>query len=309
MEVKSTSVESEVPDNKKDNSKIYFFMIAIASLLATNIYFYVKFKSSGEKLYTVALQKENLQIEIDRIEAELDNIKNQNIEGLPDNLIQEELFARKIIDDLRAELENSNISDAQIQAAKDQIQKLKNNVSSLKDEAGELKLQNDILLRKNKELSSSVREKNEQMETLKQRNERLSEKVSIASSVKVSSILVNGVEKTRKGDLEIETKAKRVDDLQIKFSIADNPLAKEGSKEIFVRIIDPQGNLIAKAGDVFSVHGDKLQYTFKEAISFTNRGEEYQFLWRDTNRFKKGAYTVLLYADDAIMGRSSVVLK
>lgn len=121
MELSNTSVESEVPNNKKDNSKIYFFMIAIASLLATNIYFYVKFKSSGEKLYTVALQKENLQIEIDRIEAELDNIKNQNIEGLPENLIQEEQFARKIIDDLRSELENSNISDTQIQAAKDRV--------------------------------------------------------------------------------------------------------------------------------------------------------------------------------------------
>lgn len=309
MEVRNTSVESEVPNNKKDNSKIYFFMIAIASLLATNIYFYVKFKSSGEKLYTVALQKENLQIEIDRIEAELDNIKNQNVEGLPESLIQEEQFARKIIDDLRAELETSNISDAQIQAAKDQIQKLKKNVSSLKDEVGELKLQNDVLLKQNKELSSTVREKTDQVENLKERNERLNEKVSVASSIKVSNVLVNGVEKTRKGTLEIETKAKRVDDLQIKFSIADNPLAKEGSKEVFVRVIDPQGNLIARTGDVFYVHGDKLQYTFKEVINFTNKGEEYQFLWRDADRFKKGAYTVLLYADNAIMGRSSVVLK
>lgn len=309
MEVKDTSVENGIQNNKKDSSKIYFFMIAIASLLATNIYFYVKFKSSGEKLYTVALQKENLQIEIDRIEAELDNIKNQNIEGLPDNLVQEEQFARKIIDDLRAELEKNGISDAQIQVAKDQIQKLKKNVSSLKDDVGELKLQNELLLKQNKELNSTVKEKDNQVENLRQRNELLSDKVTVASSIKVSNILVNGVEKTRKGELEIESRAKRVDDLQIKFSIADNPLAKSGSKEVFVRIIDPHGNLIAKSGDVFHVHGDKLQYTFKESISFTNKGEEYQFLWRDGDRFKKGAYTVLLYADDAIMGRSSVVLK
>lgn len=309
MEVKDTSVENNVQNNKKDSSKIYFFMIAIASLLATNIYFYVKFKSSGEKLYTVALQKENLQIEIDRIEAELDNIKNQNIEDLPDNLVQEEQYARKIIDNLRAELENNGISDAQIQAAKDQIQKLKKNVSALKDDVGELKLQNDILLKQNMALNSAVKEKNTQVEHLKKTNESLNEKVSVASSIKVSNILVNGVEKDRKGELEIATKAKRVDDLQIKFSIADNPLADLGIKEVFVRIIDPHGNLVANSQDVFYVHGDKLQYTFKESISFTNKGEEYQFLWRGADRFKKGAYTVLLYADDAIMGRSSLVLK
>lgn len=309
MEVRDTSVERGVPNDKKDNSKIYFFIIAIASLLATNIYFYVKFKSSGEKLYTVALQKENLQIEIDRIEAELDNIKNQNVEKLPDNLIQEEQFARQIINDLRVDLENSNITDAQIQAAKDQIQKLKRNVSSLKDEVGGLKLQNEILLKENRVLNSTIKEKTDQVENLQSRNDRLNEKVNVASSIKVSNVLVNGVEKNRKGDLEIETKAKRVDDLQIRFSIADNPLAQEGNKEIYVRVIDPQGNLIAKSGDVFHVHGDKLQYTFKEVIDFTNRGEEYQFLWRDVDRFKKGAYTVLLYADNAIMGRSSTVLK
>ena len=47
----------------------------------------------------------------------------------------------------------------------------------------------------------------------------------------------------------------------------------------------------------------------EQNINFTNNGEEYQLLWSDNHKFKKGAYTVLLYADNAIMGRSSVVLK
>ena len=74
-EIKEREIIHSEPEKKKSNSKIYFFIIAISALLATNIYFYVKYKSSGEKLYTITLQKESLQIEIDRIEAELDNIQ------------------------------------------------------------------------------------------------------------------------------------------------------------------------------------------------------------------------------------------
>ncbi|WP_159636652.1 hypothetical protein [Sphingobacterium composti Ten et al. 2007 non Yoo et al. 2007] len=300
-----SSVEQKV---NKDKSKIYFFIVAIIALLATNVYFYVKYKSSGEKLYTLTLQREKLQIEIDRIEAELDNIDRQNIEGLPEEVELQKRNAREMIADLRKALEESNVSDSQIQLANTQLESLKVNVSKLLDETNNLKLQNEILKKQNIELQGTVKETSSKVQQLANDNTVLNEKVLIASSLKVSNIIINGVAEKRNGELEIENRAKRADKLQIKFSIVDNPLAKKGRKEVYARIIDPQGNLIASSSDVFYVHGDKLQYTLKEHINFTNNGEEYQFLWSDS-KLKKGAYTVLLYADNAIMGRSSVVLK
>jgi len=309
MEVKSANRESGASEEKRDNSKIYFFIIAIVALLLTNVYFYVKFKSSGEKLYTVTLEKESLQIEIDRIEAELDNLSNQDI-ALSGDIMASEREARNIIEGLRQKLEISGISEEELESARQQVVILKSNVANLKVNMNELKLQNDMLARENELLSSKVRERSQHIEEISKKNKDLNDKVNIASSIKVSNIQVNGIEISRRGNLEIETKAKRVDELQIKFTIADNPLAVEGNKDIFIRVIDPQGNLIANANNVFYIHGDKLQYSTKETIRFTNRGEEYQFLWKDSAKgFKKGAYTVLLYADNAIMGRSSVVLK
>ncbi|MBD1428295.1 MULTISPECIES: hypothetical protein [Sphingobacterium] len=306
--IPSTKSDNEIKSNK-DKSKIYFFIVAIIALLATNVYFYVKYKSSGEKLYTLTLQKEKLQIEIDRIEAELDNIDRQNIQGLPQEVIDQQLKARQLIADLRRALEENNVSDSQIQLANSQLESLKSNVSKLLTEVDDLKLQNEILKKENVELQGTVKETTNKVQKLANDNSVLSEKVLIASSLKVSNIVINGVEQKKNGTLEIENRAKKADKLQIKFTIVDNPLAKKGRKEVFARVIDPQGNLIAASNDVFYVHGDKLQYTFKEHINFTNNGEEYTFLWNDQTKLKKGAYTVLLYADNAIMGRSSVVLK
>ena len=313
MEEKVAAITSNKAENEpsisKDKSKIYFFIVAIIALLATNVYFYVKYKSSGEKLYTLTLQKEKLQIEIDRIEAELDNIDRQNIHDLPAEVVQQQQQAREIIATLRKALEENNVSDSQIQLANTQLESLKFNVSKLLLEVNDLKLQNEMLKKENLQLQGAVKQTSTQVEKLENDNTVLVEKVTIASSLKVSNISISGVEQKRNGSLEIETKAKRADKLQIKFTIVDNPLAKKGKKEIFGRIIDPQGNLIAANDDVFYVHGDKLQYTFKENINFTNNGEEYQFLWNDSTNLKKGAYTVLLYSDNAIMGRASVVLK
>lgn len=310
MESKSTSASEANGNNQRDKSKIYFFIIAVAALLLTNVYFYVKSKSSGEKLYTVALQKEELQREIDRAEAELDNIANEDLSGFPVSFVNEEKAARKTISDLRLRLDDVNINEQQIVEAKSVIERLKNRVSVLKEETSEIQLQNELLKKENELLSNQVTEKTSQVKVLEESNSDLNKKVLTASSIKVSNISVNGVDQDRKDNYEIESKAKRVDKLQIKFTIADNILAKEGPKDVFVRVIDPQGNLIANNANIFNIQGgNKLQYTFKEQIKFTNKGEEYEFLWSDSDKFKKGAYTVLLYADSAIMGRSSVVLK
>ncbi|MGJ1284293.1 hypothetical protein ACR79P_02130 [Sphingobacterium spiritivorum] len=294
---------------KRDSSKIYFFIIAIAALLATNIYFYVKFRSSGEKVYTLTVQKESLQIEIDRIEAELDNLNEENV-ALSEAMKRSELQARKIIADLRKELEANVLTTEQLNQARKIVASLKVDVSGLKTDIADLKAKNEMLKKENEILNSKVSEGESKISGLTAHNSDLKEKVTTASAVKVSNITINGLQEKRKGRVEVETRAKRVDKLEINFTIADNTLAKTGAKEIFVRIINPQGNLIAQSNDIFYVHGEKLQYTFKESINFTNNGEEYKFLWQEEGKdFAKGAYTILLYADNAIMGRSSVILK
>ncbi len=307
---KIDSTEAQAaPVVKRDNSKIYFFVIAIAALLATNIYFYVKYKSSGEKLYTVTLQKENLQIEIDRIEAELDNIKSEGITNTA-ALVSAEQSARQKIEDLRKGLEKNEITGPQIETAKLEVSQLKDQVSKMKDDVTALKIKNQLLAETNSQLNQKVKETEAKNSGLQIEHNQLSNKIAKASSIKVSNVHIIGIEEKRNGNLENENKAKRIDKLQINFTIADNPLATMGKKDVYVRIINPKGNLIADSEDLFLVHGEKLQYTFKDQIEFNNNGQEYQFMWSDSNhKFQKGAYTVLLYADNAIMGRSSVVLK
>lgn len=306
----ATNASKKYPEEplKKNNSKIYFFIIAISALLATNIYFYVKFKSSGEKLYTITIQKQDLQIEIDRIEAELDNLVALKVDGADSVIQASEARARDAISELRGKLENQGISEEDILMAAREVTRLKGDVSDLRLALKESKVRNEILQKENQTLAQQVTSTDKKVTALSQENKVLKNQVNVASALKVSNIQVNGISVSKRGKMETESRARRVDQMQILFSVADNTLTPPGSKEVFVRVIDPSGSLFGNAGNIFFVHGDKLQYTFKEDINFTNNGEEYQFLW-ELDKFKKGAYTVLLYNDNAIMGRASIVLK
>ncbi|WP_400262276.1 hypothetical protein ACFX5U_01045 [Sphingobacterium sp. SG20118] len=294
---------------KRNTSKVYFFIIAIAALVVTNVYFYVKFKSSGEKVYALTVEKENLEVEIDRIEAELDKMKIENVQLSPP-LVEKELDARNKIVDLRAKLARKELSQSDINYAQSTITSLKSEVAYFTLDVNRLIQENKILAEKNDLLQKEVSESSNKISDLKNSNLNLASKVNVAAALKVSNIAVYGLQEKRNKKLEIEERAKRVDKLSVNFTIADNTLAKEGKKDVFVRIIDPQGNLIVNQdGNTFYAHGEKLQFTFKDGLQFTNHGEEYTLYWTGDNKFVKGAYTVLLYSDNAIMGRSTVVLK
>jgi hypothetical protein len=304
-EVVSSKKEDE---KKKDSSKVYFFIIAIAALLATNIYFYVKFKTNGEKVYALTVEKENLQVQIDRIEAELDKIDVENVQLTPEMTVQKE-DSRTEIAELRKKLENKSITPRDIDDAQRKINLLKKQVDNYRVDVQRLIQENQILSKQNSNLNESVVEKNKQITSLTTTNSELKEKVTTASALKVSSISINGLEVKRNGKESVEERAKRVDKLKINFTIADNSLARSGERDIFIRIIDPQGNLVVQGDNIFFVHGEKLQYTFKHNILFTNKGEDYIVYWAAEDGFTKGAYTILLYEDNAIMGRSTVVLR
>jgi len=80
--------------------------------------------------------------------------------------------------------------------------------------------------------------------------------------------------------------------------------------EIYIRIMDPSGNLItSNNNNVFTGDDEQLQYTYKTAIEFANDSKLYQIQWTNPGSFLKGTYTVILYADGHIMGKQSIALK
>ncbi len=301
--------ESIPEESRKDSTKIYFFVVAIAALLATNVYFYVKYKSTDDKVYELTEEKVSMEAEIDRIEAELDRLTDGNIE-LNAALASAQDSARSTIAMLRAELAKSNLTRAELGKAQQEINQLKQEVSGYIQEVEVLRNRNAQLLSERDELQEEVSTSTDRLAELEAQHTDLVDKVKLASAIKVSRISINGVRQRSNDRENVETRARRVDKVRIDFTLADNPLAEIGKHDVYMRVIDPNGNLRTTDDyGLFEVDGKQMQYTYKTTIDFENDGAAYTIDWADTRGFQKGTYTILLYADNAVMGQSSVVLK
>lgn len=306
--MRETGSESKPDEVRKDSTKIYFFVVAIAALLATNVYFYVKYKSKGDQVYALTSEKVNLQAEIDRIEAEMDRLTDENVE-ISAELTAAQDSVRATIETLRQQLEQNNLSEAQLAEARAEINHLKQQVAEYRTEIDQLEDQNERLRSERDELKREISSSTDRMEELEELNTDLTDKVKLAASLKISNIMVRGVRERSGDDERVETRARRVDKLKITFTIADNPLAEKGVHDVYLRVIDPNGNLRTTDYGMFEVNGNPIQYTYKTTINFANDGANYTLDWMDTRDFQKGTYTILLYADNAVMGEGSVVLR
>ena len=294
---------------KKDSNKIYFLVAVILALLGTNTYLFFKDKKANDRIVTVSDEKTRMQTEIDKIEAELDNATSNNLK-LSEEMQKEQEIAREKIDELRNAIKQGQLTQGQLAKAQEEIKQLKYFVTKFSTEIDHLKKQNLELTSERNELLSAVDSVSTKANELEKQNEELNTKVQAAAAIKSGNISVSAFNIRNNGKESMVTRASTTDKLRINFSLVNNPLAEKGLHNIFLRVIDPSGNLlIANNGGIFLSDDEELQYSYKTAVEFANDGRNYTIDWSDGKTYQKGVYTVILYADGYTMGKGSVSLR
>lgn len=308
--MQNNNSEFQVLKPKRNSAKIYFFFIAIALLLATNLYYVLEYKNLGKKVELLSSEKFQLQAEVDRIEAELDRIAQDN-PTISQALFENQIEARAQIANLRFKLGSGEVSDEEIQIVRFEVQNLRYLVDEYNKDIDKLKKENLRLSTERDKLRISVNSAEKQVNQLTEENTILQGKVETASGLKISGININAIQLRSRDRERIETRAKRTDLLRIDFDLVENHLALKGPHEVFLRIMDPSGNLLTFDSGTFEANGRTMQYTFTTSIDFSNDGKRYTIDWQpnEATNFQKGIYTIILYADGFIMGRGSVSLK
>jgi DNA repair exonuclease SbcCD ATPase subunit len=294
---------------RKNSNKIYFLVAVILALLGTNAYLFFKEKKSNERIVTISDEKSRMQTEIDKIEAELDNSNSANIK-LSEEMQKEQDLARAKIAELRAALKKGQLNQGQLAKAQEDIKQLRYFVTKYTADIAELKKENEALTTERNTLRTTVDSVTTKATDLEKANEELNTKVKAAAALKTASVSVTPLRVRNSGKETDVSKASTAKKLRVNFSIVNNSIAEKGMHDIYMRIIDPNGNLlISDNGSMFIADDEELQYTYKTAVEFSNDGKVYSIDWTNPSEFEKGTYTVVLYADGYTMGRGSVTLR
>ncbi len=299
---------SEQP-SKKNSNVIYFLIAVVVALLGTDVYLYMQKKQDAKIIYQRDDEKHRLQTELDSLEAQIEQVNSSKAKLSAEMQARTDSLQNKI-QVLKRALAKGQLSVAELKHAQEDIKQLRYFVTKYTADIEELKQQNASLATERDTLKNQVANVTQKATTLEEQNKELNTKVKVASALKMGSAEVVAYKIKNSGKEVDVTRASTAKKIKINFTVASNEVAEKGLHDVYVRITDPAGNLIVMADSgVFTADGQELQYTYKTSIDFKDEGSTYTIDWVNPEKFVKGDYTVLLYADGFTMGKTAFKLK
>jgi predicted nuclease with TOPRIM domain len=296
--------------SKKNSNVIYFLIVVVVALLGTDVYLYLQKKKDVAKvIYQSDDEKRRLQNELDSLEVQIEQVNTGKAKLSAEMQARTDSLQAKI-EVLKRALAKGQLTAAELKSAQEDIKQLRYFVTKYTADIEELRQQNASLATERDTLKNQVATVSQKATNLEQQNQELSNKVKVASALKLATAQVTAFKVKANGKEVDVKKAGQAKKIKVNFGVAANAVAEKGMHDIYMRIIDPAGNLIVMSDSgVFSADGQELQFTYKTAIDFKDDGSAYTIDWVNPEKFVKGTYTVFLYADGYTMGKTEFYLK
>lgn len=304
---------NQTEQQRSKNRTILITVIGLL-LLVNVVTLFLYYQNNQEMGTELQSSKEELEETYNKLESmsnEL-NLKIEELQKLGED-VEELRLIRETLEQEKEQLQNEG------QLAQKRYDQIRNRVEGYREllikkdaEIAELKQLNEALYAENTELKEDQRVLNKAISEVKTNNEQLSEKVEVASRLKAENISVMGVNGRGNAKERDRYRNNQIEQLQLKFNLAKNDVAPVEGKDIMVRVIGPDGNVIfdvAKGAGTFMKDGKEVFFTQKQEILFDNTQQELTFLYEKGSDYAEGRHTIEIYTDDYIIGRTNFEIR
>jgi len=143
---------------------------------------------------------------------------------------------------------------------------------------------------------------------LTQEKEQLVGRVELGSQMKTYNLVVTSLRLKSGGTREKEEKrARRVGKIQVCLTIGANAIVESGTRDVYLRIADKNGNVFPKGGDstkVFIFEEKEIVYSAKKSINYQNQAKDLCIYFSKKDEFLPQKYTVDIFADGVQIGET-----
>ncbi|WP_338236156.1 chromosome segregation protein SMC [Persicobacter diffluens] len=288
-------------EEKKGGANLMPVVIVLAVLLVASLgYIFYLHKVNTVSQEELAQSQKNVEV----LQADLDN-KIAEIQELGGNV--EDLQAiRAQLEEEKSTLENKNsVTTRQLMEFQNKAEGYRELLLRKEKEIAKLKQINDQLVTENVELKEEKNELNRNIKNLNAEREKLNDKVAFASRLKTKDLEVFAVSDNGKEREGSEFRQRHLDKLKVSFQIAENKVAPVGGRDIMIRLIDENDNVlfdVSKGGGTFMYNGRETFYTEKQNILFDNSKQSLTFVYDKGSEYDKGKYILEVFTDDYKMG-------
>lgn len=299
-------------EQKKSNvNKILVLIIALLVIVCGVLLWQVL--EQKKAVDTEVAEKQEVVEEKDALSQELENMLEEYENMQSDNQqLQAEIDQQKEkIAGLLKDLEKHKGNTALMVKYKKETETLRKIMQGFVVTIDSLNTLNQNLTHENTQVKSELGSQKSKYEELNKEKENLNQKVIEASVLSAMAPTATGVYYRSNGKEVDSNKAKKIEKIKTCFDLSANKIAKKGPKDVFVRILSPDGKIMAEGADenyMFSFDGIKGLFSAKKTIDY--QGQRMTVCaYFPSNKFPEGKYVAEIYADQTKIGDVNFELK
>jgi Tfp pilus assembly protein PilN len=295
-ELNNNTINQEPKKSSPTGMIVASVILGLALIFLIYLYFDKKNKMAEMEM-VLTQEKDSLANELRHMVVAYDTLKTNN-DTLNAGLQKQK---NKIV-----QLLSLNASNVQL------IKKYKNEISTMRDimksyivQIDSLNTRNKLLVSENSEIKQQINQVRNTNTELSKVKEELNSKVEVASIIQAKDIVAVSLNKKRKETTRINL----LDKLRICFTLRENPLAQAGQKDVYMRVIRPDSLVVTSSPDnLFEYKGNKIIYSATRQVDYMNQDIEVCIFLDNNGDFVIGNYSVELYLENNIIGRTNFML-
>lgn len=292
----------------KEINKLTLLIVAVIVLVLViaggGFYIYHQKQQMSDLVETFDLEKESLEDEFNELSLQYEGYKfsvgNDSLVAL---LSSEQAKVQRLLEELRT-VKATNAKE--ISRLKKELETLRKVMRNYVVQIDSLNRANEQLKVENKKVVENYNRVSTQAETLKKEKEKLTERVTLASRLDATNISITPVNSRGR----LAKRIKRMQQFVVNFTIAKNITAPVGEKDIYVRIMKPDDDILVKSRtDLFTFEGKEINYSMKKMIEYEGEEIPVTLYWDIEEFLLPGTYRVDIFADGNLIGQKNFDLK
>ena len=292
----------------KDKKRIAIIVLSVISVifLITGGYLWIALRNSEaynvEIQELMALEKEEMLNDLTSAQIQYDELMVRiNNDSLRIKLEREQVRTQQLLE----ELEHIKSTTAtEITRLKKELKTVRAVLKNYVIQIDSLNRENETLKKENAAVRNKYKEASKKISNLAEEKQALSEKVTLASQLDATNVNITLLRKNGKATKNI----KQAKQIEITFTITKNITAESGEKIAYVRIMQPDQEVLTKSSsDTFVYENRNIGYSMSRRFEYTGESHDMTLYWNIEETLKEGEYNAYIFVDGNMIGSGKAI--
>jgi hypothetical protein len=294
----------EMTENTSAKNRISLLLGGIIIVLLVILgYQYFSMQKTIEEKVEIGIERNDLLEDLTFMQSRYDSLSTESVD------MQEKIKGQQQkIDSMLVEVKKHKGDAWTIRQLRKETESLRTIMKGYLYTIDSLNTLNIELKAENEQIQGKLNQERQKTRSLTQKSENLNQIIAKGSRLQALDLWAGTIKMRTNGTQVPTDRAKKAEKVKSCFTLSENTIAKKGNKNLFFRVISPEGKVLhddLSLGKTFEYDGVSGLYTMIRTVDYKGAAMDVCIYWDIPTPLDPGFYIVEVYADEALIGRTS----